>query len=191
VKNIVITHEDISDIKFAEEERFKLTEQLRHSQNLESIGILAGGIAHDFNNILNAILGFTFLVKLKTPEGSESASNLDRIMESTRRAADLVRQILTFSRLGGRELQPVMVTPIVKEALRMLRASIPTTIEIQQNIGITGQVLADSVQIQQVILNLCTNAYHAMQDMGGVMEVDLQEVNIDTEYASQHRPFNH
>jgi PAS domain S-box-containing protein len=190
VKNIVITHEDISDIKFAEEERFNLTEQLRHSQKIESIGILAGGIAHDFNNILNAILGYTYLVRLKTPGDSETASNLDRIIESTHRAADLIRQILTFSRQDGEERQPVMVMPIVREALKMLRASIPATIEIRQNIGPTGQVLADSVQIQQVIMNLCTNAYHAMQDMGGVMEIDLQEVNIDTEYALQHIDMN-
>ncbi|MEN8263280.1 MAG: response regulator [Nitrospirota bacterium] len=167
-------------------ERKRLEKQLIQAQKMESIGTLAGGIAHDFNNILNAIIGFTYLARMKTPEGSDAISSLDRITESTSRATDLVRQILTFSRMGVEELQPVLIAPIVKEALKLLRASIPATIEFRQNITDTRHILADSVQMHQIVMNLCTNAYHAMQETGGVMEVGLHETHIDQNFASRY-----
>ncbi len=167
-------------------ERKKLQDQLIQSQKMESIGTLAGGIAHDFNNILNAIFGFTYLAKMKVPEGGDASDKLDSLMKAANRAADLVRQILLFSRRSAEELQPADITPVIREALKLLRASIPTTIEMRENIAATSHVLADPVQIHQILMNLCTNAYHAMQETGGILGVDLQEVNITPDFASEY-----
>ncbi len=167
-------------------ERKKLQEQLVQAQKMESIGTLAGGIAHDFNNILTSIVGFAYLAKMNSPKGSAGIDFLDRVAEAANRATDLVKQILTFSRMDNQELLPIMVWPTVKEAMKLLRASIPTTIEIRQNIAPTGNVMADPTQVYQIVMNLCTNAYHSMQETGGVLEVDLQEVIIDADFASMH-----
>lgn len=160
----------------AESERAKLEVQLRQAQKMESIGVLAGGIAHDFNNILAAIMGFTELARDATQPGSRIIQDLDRVMTSAHRAKDLVKQILAFSRQSNVELMPIKIQPVVKESLKMLRASIPTTITIKEEIHPqAGVVLADPTQVQQIVMNLCTNAYHAMEEAGGVLSVRVRE----------------
>lgn len=158
----------------------ELEKQLRQAQKMEAIGTLAGGIAHDFNNILSPILGYTELVLERLPPGGEEHNLLSEVQNASRRAVDLVRQILTFSRQGEQERKPVRIHLIVKEALKLLRASIPSTITIKQNVEDCGLILADPTQIHQVLMNLCTNAYHAMRDKGGEMEVGLSVVDLST-----------
>ena len=153
---------------------------------MEAIGTLAGGIAHDFNNILSAIVGFTELSQLKMPKGSPIEEYIDQVMKAALRAKDLVRQILTFSRLSEQERRPLRVDMVVVEALKLLRASLPMTIEIQQEMESSRLVLADPTQIHQVVMNLCTNAGQAMGEEGGVLELSLKDVHIGGEFAEQH-----
>ncbi|MDD4392487.1 MAG: PAS domain S-box protein [Desulfobacterales bacterium] len=161
------------------EEKERLERQLRQAQKMEAIGTLAGGIAHDFNNILMAIFGYADMAMMELPADSEAAAQIAEVLRAANRARDLVKQILSFSRQTDHERNPVQVHLIVKEALKLLRASIPTTIEIRRNIDpACGYVLADPTQIHQVIMNLCTNAYQAMRTGAGVMAVSLTMVDI-------------
>ena len=161
-------------------ERVRLEDKLRQAQKMEAIGTLAGGIAHDFNNILSAILGYTQLAQMDINSNNSErlAGDIDGVYRGAIRASDLVKQILTFSRKTEEERQPLQISLIVKEALKLLRSSIPTTIEIKQNIKARGTVMADPTQIHQVMMNLCTNAYHAMRETGGTLTVSLKEVEI-------------
>ncbi len=155
-------------------ERKRLEGQLLQAQKMEAIGTLAGGIAHDFNNILAAILGFLELANLDTAENSRIKYNLQQSMKAAHRAKDLVQQILAFSRQNKRERKPLHMGPIVKEGLKFLRASLPTTIAIKENIEEDlGTVEADPTQIHQVLMNLCTNAADAMREQPGVLEISL------------------
>jgi signal transduction histidine kinase/ActR/RegA family two-component response regulator len=174
-------------LKRREAEKHQLEDQLRHAQKLEAVGTLAGGIAHDFNNILGIILGYTELVLPEIPQGSSLQSDLNEVLKATHRAKELVNQILIFSRQDKQERKPVQISLIAKEVLKMLRATLPTTIEIRQNFraGLAA-VLSDPTQIHQVLMNLCTNAAHAMRDKGGVLEVSLADVDIDADAAAQH-----
>lgn len=152
--------------------------QLQQAQKMEAIGTLAGGIAHDFNNILGAIIGFTDISLMQSKADSPLYENLQNIRKAGFRAADLVRQILTFSRqaVGNRKI-PVAVVPLLKESLKLLRASLPATIEIVQHINIPeASVLADPAQIQQMIMNLCTNSFQAMREHGGVLTITLNKL---------------
>jgi signal transduction histidine kinase/CheY-like chemotaxis protein len=160
----------------------KYERQLQQVLKIQAIGTLAGGIAHDFNNILFPIVGYTELTMDEVPEESVAHNNLAEILKAANRARDLVQQILTFSRQSGQERKPTKVQFIIKEALKLLRASIPASIEIIHEIDEDCRpVMGDATQMHQVIMNLCTNAYQAMQDKGGRLTVSLQEVDISYE----------
>lgn len=157
----------------------ELERQLRQAQKMEAIGTLAGGIAHDFNNILSVILGYTDLTLRRIPPDHPAVIDLQLISKAGLRAVDLVRQILTFSRQTEQTLQPLRIQTILKEMLKLLRASIPTTVEIQHRIDDGCRpVLGDATQIHQVVMNLCTNAYHAMLEKGGILKLTLAEVEL-------------
>jgi len=153
--------------------------ELRQAQKMEGIGTLAGGIAHDFNNILSAIIGYTELAQMKIDQDSELAKDLAQVRKASERAKGLVRQILTFSRKQKQEDTVLQINLIVKEALKLIRSSIPTTIEIVQNLSTRAAVRTDPTLIHQLIMNLCTNAYQAMLDTGGKLTVAMHEIDID------------
>ncbi|MEA3359363.1 MAG: PAS domain S-box protein, partial [Thermodesulfobacteriota bacterium] len=155
-------------------EKKRLEDQLRQSQKMESIGTLAGGIAHDFNNVLYAIIGYTELSMDAVPEGSKARRNLNEVLKAADRATDMVQQILTFSRKSEKEKKPTSVQSVLKEAVKLIRTSLPSTIEIRQDIAADcGPVMADPTQIHEVIMNLGTNAYHAMREKGGILGITL------------------
>ncbi len=165
----------------AEEEKMRLQIQLQQAQKMEAIGTLAGGIAHDFNNILAAIMGYTEMTLLRQPVhgDNETRQNLDKILKASQRAKDLVNQILTFSRQRQQEVSTVSVGPIIKEGLSLLRASLPRQIEIVREIATELDTInADPTQIHQILMNLCTNAAHAMEDSGGTLTVRLENVSV-------------
>ena len=171
--------QDITQHKEAEKEARRLEEALLQSQKMEAIGTLAGGIAHDFNNILSAVIGYSELALPETtPDGSLRRS-LERIHGAGLRAKDLVQQILTFSRKAERHLHPLQAGPLVKEALKLLRSTLPATIEMASDIaGELDPVLADPIQIHQIVMNLCTNAAQAMEDSGGRIRVGLSQIRL-------------
>ena len=167
-------------------EKKTIENQLRQSQKMEAIGTLAGGIAHDFNNILSAILGYTELSIGETRNGTLLKGNLLKIQKAGERARDLVGQILTFSRQSDQELITTQLKPIVRETLNLMRASLPADIEIRSNLQTDAAVSCDPTQIHQVLMNLCTNAGHAMSETGGTLYVDLTEEQIDDRFAARH-----
>ena len=178
---------DVTERKQAEEEKKKLEARLQQAQKMEAIGTLAGGIAHDFNNILFPVIGYTEMTMENLPEDSLGRRNLQEVLKAANRAKSLVQQILTFSRQSEHEPKPLEIQPIIKEALKLLRASLPSTIEISQKIEKEcGLILGDPVQIHQVMMNLCTNAYHAMCEKGGVLEVSLTAANLDSDAVVQY-----
>ncbi|MDH5525389.1 MAG: response regulator [Desulfobulbaceae bacterium] len=159
--------------------RKTLEEKLRQAQKMESIGTLAGGIAHDLNNILTPILGYAELLYEDLQPNSPHSAKVSEVIKAGNRAKELVKQILTFSRQNDQERIAVNIAPLVKEALKLLRSSIPSTIKINQNINPQcGQILADPTQIYQIVMNLCTNAYHAMRSTEGVLRVSLTAKEI-------------
>ncbi|WP_457573062.1 hybrid sensor histidine kinase/response regulator [Desulfolithobacter sp.] len=166
-----------------EQRHRELEAQLAQARKLEAIGTLAGGIAHDFNNILTAILGYGEMVFRALPEESEAWRQQRMVLQAGRRAQKLVKQILVFSRQGVQELHPVPLHRVVKEVIRLLRASIPATIEIRENIQESGMVLADATHLHQVVMNLCTNGVQAMGEKGGVLSVALSPVEMEAEEA--------
>jgi PAS domain S-box-containing protein len=183
----LVVMRDITERKRAEEERRRIEEQLRRAQKMEALGTLAGGIAHDFNNILAAIIGYTELVVPRVSRTSPEWGYLQEVLTAGQRARDLVQQILLFTRQGEQERKPVQLHQLVKEVLALLRASLPTTIEVRQYIDeATGAILADPTRMHQVLLNLCTNAEHAMRETGGILEVRLDAVDVDVAFAADH-----
>ncbi len=175
---------DISVRVKAEEERSKLENQLVQVQKMEAIGTLAGGIAHDFNNILSAILGFAELAQLELPQKALLAGYIENILRAGNRAKDLVEQILAFSRQTEQTLMPVPVRSIVKETLKLLRASLPTTIEIKHDLASDSKVMGDATKLHQIVMNLCSNAGYAMRNTGGTLHVQLRDIRLPTEYEN-------
>ena len=168
-------------------EKKELAVQLQQAQKMEAIGTLAGGIAHDFNNILGIILGNTELAMDDVPEWNPARNNLDEVKKACMRAKDVVRQILSFSRKSEVEQKPLNIATVVTESLKLLRASIPTSIDIRHNIADDiHDILGDPTQIHQIMINLCTNAAHAMEDDGGTLEVTIENRTIDQVYASKY-----
>ena len=162
---------------FLEEEIKKRTAELYHSQKMEAIGTLAGGIAHDFNNILAIITGYAQMAQSELPPESQPSQDLDKVLHAAGRATDLVKQILTFSRQDEQETKPVHIQYILKEVLKLLRASFPATIAIREDIDAgCPPILADPARIHQIIMNLCTNARHAMRETGGELAVTLSHL---------------
>jgi PAS domain S-box-containing protein len=169
-------------------EQKRLEEELFQAHKMEAIGTLAGGIAHDFNNILSAIVGYSEIAKLHIRTDKNATEDIDQVLKASKRATELVQHILTFSRKSDHRLEPLAPHLIIKEALKMLRASLPTTIKIQEDIDTKcGKVLADSTNIHQIIVNLCTNSLHAMENEKGVLSVSLYRKEIgDEEIEGEH-----
>ena len=167
--------------KKIEKEREDMFKRLRQSQKMEAIGTLAGGIAHDFNNILSGIIGFTELSLLEAQDGSKLKQRLGKVLQASDRAKELVRQVLTFSHATVYEKKPLKLKLIVTEVLNLLRASFPSFIDIEKDLQSNSYILADHTQMHQVIMNLCTNAWHAMKDEGGTLRVELDDINIKPE----------
>ena len=172
--------QDLTQRKQAEDDHRKLETQLIQAQKMEAVGTLAGGIAHDFNNILSGIIGYSELCLRAVQDQPKVHHNMEQVLKAAERAKELVQQILAFSRKAAQEKKPIAIAPIIKEIVRFMRASLPTTIEITQTINETSDVImADLTQMHQVLMNLCTNAGHAMKETGGVLEIGLKEVVMD------------
>ncbi|MEM7351443.1 MAG: ATP-binding protein [Acidobacteriota bacterium] len=183
----VINSRDVTDRKHAQEEKARLEEQLRHSQKWEIVGTLAGGIANEFNNMLTPILGFADMALDEAPVGSKTRQGLEHILTAANRSRELAEQILAFSRQAEPQRKPVRLDQIVEEALKLLRPSLPANIEIRHEVTTEHSVvIADADQMHQVLMNLCTNAHHAMPG-GGVLEVRLDAVDTGAELGRIHR----
>jgi signal transduction histidine kinase len=161
-------------------DRKRLENQLLQAQKMEAIGTLAGGIAHDFNNILGGIMGYAELSKIQLDDKREAAQRIDQVLTSGVRAKELVQRILSFSREQEVERKPIQANIVVEEVLKLIRAALPTTIEIRKEIRSTRDtILADPTQIHQILMNLCTNAHHAMRETGGSLTVALDNESLD------------
>lgn len=178
IGHFVLVQSDISH-------ELELERRLLQAQKMEAIGTLAGGIAHDFNNILFPIMMYAEMTYNDQPRDSIARSNLEAILQAANRAKELVKQILTFSRRqAGSDFQPISIQPLVKESIKLLRASLPSTIDFRQTITEeTACVMGDPTQLQQMIVNLCTNAYHAMRETGGVLDISLEAERLDADLS--------
>ncbi|MFN6168569.1 MAG: PAS domain S-box protein [Burkholderiales bacterium] len=182
-----VTIRDISDRKFAERARAELESQLREAQKMQAIGTLAGGIAHDFNNILTIILGNVDLAREDAKDNAREQESLEEIRRAATRARDLVKQILSFSRRQPTDLKPTPLRPVVDEAARLLRSTLPARLSLTTQVEADlPPVMADSTQIQQVIINLCTNAMQAIDRQGGAIEISVESIVLDDSLASTH-----
>lgn len=181
ISGYVVSVRDMTEYK-------RMEDKLLQSYKMEAIGTLAGGIAHDFNNILGAVLGYTDLALTMTKNEAVHEMILN-VRGAGERATELVRQILTFSRQTEQEVTPLMVKPIVKEALKLLQASIPASISIEKEIKSDGYIMGDPTQVHQIVMNLCTNAAHAMKGDGGCLKVSLTNVDIDADHVADHPGF--
>jgi PAS domain S-box-containing protein len=168
---------DVTRQKKLEDEKKKMEEQLKQTSKMEAVGTLAGGIAHDFNNILGIIIGNTELAISDTPEWSTIRQNLDEIKKASIRARNVVRQLLSFSRKTEQERRPLKIQDVLEETVALLRSTVPSSIDIRTIVSEkTSPILADSTQLHQVVLNLCSNAIHAMEENGGILEISLMDL---------------
>ncbi|HSO59847.1 MAG TPA: response regulator [Desulfobacterales bacterium] len=185
----LLRHQQTLLEKKVEERTQALAESERQMQQvlkLQSIGTLAGGIAHDFNNLLFPIIGYTELAMDDIPPENPARKSLEEVLKAASRAKELIQQILTFSRRNGRERSPIRVPMIIRETLKLLRASIPTTIDISADLEENcSPIMANPTQMHQVVMNLCTNAYQAIRKTGGKIQIRLGEVNIGYEEMAQ------
>ncbi|MDJ0811195.1 MAG: PAS domain S-box protein [Desulfobacterales bacterium] len=179
ISGYVISGRDLTDYKTMED-------QLRQSSKMEAIGTLAGGIAHDFNNILAAIMGYADLVVTRGDTDDETARYVDKIRQAGKRAADLIKQILTFSRQGEQKARPLRIQPVIKEALKLLRASLPATVRIETDLRSGRLIMADPTQLHQIVMNLCTNAAHAMRDTGGQLTVTTRDTTLGEDFLRRY-----
>ncbi len=178
---------DITERKQATKEKANLESQLRQAAKIEAVGTLAGGIAHDFNNILGIIVGNAELAMDDVPDWNPARLNLDEIKTASMRAKNVVRQLLSFSRKSEQEKSPIKIHTIIKESIQLLRASIASSVELRSNIpSDLGTILADPTQIHQVIINLCTNAAHAMEEDGGTLELNLAAIELDDDATAKY-----
>lgn len=178
---------DITAIKQAEEEKTKLEEDLKRSQKLETIGTLTSGVAHEFNNILTPIMGYADMARRRVSSSNPISAMLGHIVQATRRATELVDQILLFSRKTEKNPKPLFIQTLVNEAVKLLRPTIPTTIEIQKQIDTScDAVLVDASQIHQVIVNLCVNSWHAMEENNGTLTIELKQVEVNATVDESH-----
>jgi PAS domain S-box-containing protein len=176
----IITSKDITDQRIAEEERKRFELWHLQTQKIEAVGTLASGIAHEFNNILWIINGNVELAENTVPQGNPARYHLEQVEEACVRAKDLVMQIISFTKQSDQNMEPLKISLVIKEFFRLIRSSLPTTIKIQLNISIENDiVMADLTQINQSLMNLCTNAYYAMKDKGGVLEIDVLNIDIE------------
>ena len=172
----------------AEASRIKLEKELNRKNKLEAIGTLAGGIAHDFNNILAAVIGYSELSLSTLDKKSIEYENITEVLRAGMRAKDLIRQILAFSSRTEQKTGPVLLGKVVTEALKLIRASIPASIDILQEIKSTSLVIGDEGELHRIVMNLCTNAYHAMKDEKGTIEIRVEDTMIDQEFLQTTDP---
>ena len=176
---------EVTERVMARQRLKQLEAQLLQSQKMEAVGTLAGGIAHDFNNVLSAMLGFTELALADLPDASPLRGHLEQVLKAGERAKGMVRQILSFARQGEAARSPVAVQPVVAEALNLLRTSLPATIRVESHLDAPQEMMmADPTQLHQVVMNLATNAFQAMDPGGGVLGVVLEPVELDREQAA-------
>jgi signal transduction histidine kinase/CheY-like chemotaxis protein len=178
-ERVFISVYDLTERIEAEKERKELGRQLRQAQKMEAVGTLAGGIAHDFNNILSAVIGFTEMAMEDAPPDTAITHNMEQVLQAGLRAKHLVQQILAFSRQSEHEMKPVQLDRIIKEACALLRASLPTTIDIRTDLRTDAFIMGDPTQMHQVLMNLGTNAGHAMRGHGGQLVIILREATLE------------
>ncbi len=188
-RKAVVAHENITERKLAQEEKIKLAAQLRQTYKMEAIGTLAGGIAHDFNNILAAVLGYVELSMLDLEKGDPLERNLQEVYQAGMRAKELVQQILTFARKEEGHIQPTQICVIAEEAARLIRSTIPTSIDVQLTVESEAFAMADPTQIHQIFMNLFANAAQAMVTGEGQLSIHISEASLDASFQSMHKTF--